>query len=98
MSSNLALSNRERLKQVSIATISTCLYREGIKHATPHGIVPVAPGQPRMVGEAFTLRFVPMREDVGGQASYGAGGNLHQRAFEECPEGFVLVMDTRGET
>jgi regulator of RNase E activity RraA len=99
MSSNLALSNRERLMHVSIATISTCLYREGIKHATPHGIVPVAPGQPRMVGEAFTLRFVPMREDIGGPTSYvGAQGNLHQRAFEECPEGFVLVMDTRCET
>jgi len=98
MSSQLTPSNRERLARVSIATITTCLYREGIKHATPHGIVPVAAGQPRMVGEAFTLRFVPMREDIGGMASYGAGGSLHQRAFEECPQGFVLVMDTRGET
>jgi regulator of RNase E activity RraA len=98
MSSQLTPSNRERLACVSIATISTCLYREGIKHAAPHGIVPVAAGQPRMVGEAFTLRFVPMREDVGGVASYGAGGSLHQRAFEECPPGFVLVMDTRAET
>lgn len=98
MTSHLTLPNRERLKRVSISTISTCLYREGLKHVTPHGIVPVAPGQPRMIGEAFTVRFVPMREDVGGQSSYGSAGNVHQRAFEECPEGFVLVMDTRGET
>ena len=43
MSSQLTPSNRERLARVSIATISTCLYREGIKHATPHGIVPGRP-------------------------------------------------------
>jgi regulator of RNase E activity RraA len=95
---NLTQLNRERLKQVSIATISTCLYREGLKHVTPHGIMPVKYDQSRMVGEAFTVRFVPMREDVGGHISYGAAGNVHQRAFEECPQGFVLVMDTRGET
>jgi regulator of RNase E activity RraA len=95
---NLTLDNRERLKRVSIATISSCLYRQGLKRVTPHGIVPVTPTQPRMVGEAFTIRFVPMREDVGGPDSYGSQGNVHQRAFEECPEGFVLVMDTRGET
>ena len=51
-----------------------------------------------MVGEAFTLRFIPMRDDIGGMSSYGAGGNVHQRAFEECPPGYVVVMDTRGET
>src|ERR1700730_158479 len=87
MSSELTVQNRERLKQVSVATISTCLFHEGVKQALPHGIIPVAPGQPRMVGEAFTLRFIPMREDVGFQSTYGASGNLHQRAFEECPEG-----------
>jgi regulator of RNase E activity RraA len=94
----LTAADRERLKQASIATISTCLYRDGVKVTCPHGIRPVAPGLPRMVGEAFTLRFIPMRDDVGGISSYGSGGNVHQRAFEECPPGYVLVMDTRGET
>jgi len=94
----LTAADRERLKQVSIATISTCLYRAGVKVTCPHGIMPVAPGLPRMVGEAFTLRFIPMRDDVGGLSSYGGRENVHQRAFEECPAGHVLVMDTRGET
>jgi regulator of RNase E activity RraA len=94
----LTAADRERLKQASIATISTCLYRAGVKVTCLHGIRPVAPGLPRMVGEAFTLRFIPMRDDVGGISSYGSGGNVHQRAFEECPPGYVLVMDTRGET
>jgi regulator of RNase E activity RraA len=90
--------NRERLKQVSIATVSSCLFRRGLRRVTPHGIVPLAVNQPRMVGEAFTLRFVPMREDVEAQPPSGTAGAMHQRAFDECPAGFVLVMDARGET
>lgn len=96
--SQLTPSNRERLKQLSIATISSCLFRKGLRHVTPHGILPVVANQPRMVGEAFTLRFVPMREDVEAQPPSGAAGTVHQRAFDECPAGFVLVMDARSET
>jgi regulator of RNase E activity RraA len=98
MSPALSEPDRERLKKVSVATISTCLYRAGLKITCPYGIRPVAPNLPRMVGAAFTLRFIPAREDIGGAASYGAGGNIHQQAFEQCPPGHVLVMDTRGET
>jgi regulator of RNase E activity RraA len=50
-----------------------------------------------MVGEAFTLRFVPVREDIGDMSRYGGAENIHQRAFEECPPGHVLVADTRSE-
>jgi regulator of RNase E activity RraA len=90
--------NRQRLREVSVSTLTTCLYRAGVKRVCPLGIVPLSKDQPRMVGEAYTLRFVPMREDVSGEASYGSASNVHQRAFEECPEGHVLVMDTRSET
>jgi regulator of RNase E activity RraA len=94
----LTPENRDRLQLVSVATLTTCLYRAGFHNVCPRGIGPVARGQPRMVGEAFTLRFIPMREDVGGPSSYAAGQSVHQRAFEECPPGHVLVMDTGGET
>lgn len=87
-----------KLSQASVATITTCLYRAGIKRACPTGISPVNPNQGRMVGEAFTLRFVPAREDAGGIDSYGGPSNVHQQAFECCPTNGVLVMDTRGET
>lgn len=90
--------NREKLRQVSVSTLTTCLYRKGIKRVWPQGILPLAKDQPRLVGEAYTLRLIPMREDVSSQASYGTAANVHQRAFEECPPGNVLVMDTRGET
>lgn len=97
-SSGLTAQDRERLKHVSVATISTCLYRAGIKVVCPSGVRPITPWLPRMVGEAYTLRFIPARDDVGGKSSYESGGNVHQRAFEECPPGHVLVMDARGET
>lgn len=86
------------LAQTSVATITTCLYRAGIRRASPGGIVPLEKGQPRMVGIAYTVRFIPAREDVGGIASYGGAANVHQAAFEQCPPGGVLVMDTRAET
>jgi regulator of RNase E activity RraA len=98
MSDVLTAQERKWLTQVSVATISTCLYRAGVKVACLHGIRPLAPGLPRMVGEAFTLRFIPMRDDIGGISSYGSGANVHLRAIEECPPGHVVVMDTRGET
>jgi regulator of RNase E activity RraA len=84
--------------QTSVATITTCLYRAGIRRASPSGIGPLSKDQPRMAGIAFTVRFVPAREDVGGMASYGGAANVHQVAFEQCPPGGVLVMDTRAET
>ncbi len=94
---SLRALNRSRLHEVSISTLSTVLYRMGVKRVCPLGIRPLSQDQPRMVGEAYTLRFVPMREDASDQASYGTAANLHQRTFEECPPGHVLVMDTRGE-
>lgn len=96
----MALSelNRQRLAEVNISTLSTCLFRLGVRSTVPSGIVALTRQQPRMVGPAFTLRFVPMRDDRGGQASYGTDSNVHQQAFEQCPPGSVLVLDTRGET
>ncbi|MDX3905712.1 MAG: ribonuclease activity regulator RraA [Pigmentiphaga sp.] len=90
-------STRQRLLASSVSTLTTCLFRAGLTRCCPVGIGPLSPAQPRMVGPAYTLRFVPMREDAGGMASYGGRRNVHQQAFEECPPGHVLVLDTRGE-
>jgi len=73
------------MAQVSVATISsTCLYRARVRTVCPHDIHPLAPGLPRMVGEAFTLRFIPMRDDVGDASSYGTAANVHQRATRKA--------------
>lgn len=77
--------------EVGVSTLTTCLYRRGIRNAYLHGITPVNKGA-RMVGEAFTMRFVPAREDV-----TDTRNNLHQRAFDECPAGAVLVIDAQRE-
>jgi regulator of RNase E activity RraA len=95
---SLDAETRALLGKVSVSTLTTCLYRRGLHNVWLAGLRPVSPTQPRLVGEAFTLRFIPSREDIGGPSSYGQGPNLHQRAFEECPQNHVLVMDTHDET
>jgi regulator of RNase E activity RraA len=92
MGAGLTAENRRRLAEVGVSTLTTCLYRRGIRNAYLHGIIPVHKAMPRMVGEAFTLRFVPAREDV-----TDTRNNLHQRAFDECPAGAVLVIDAQRE-
>ncbi len=93
MSSALSAENRRRLAEVGVSTLTTCLYRRGLRNACLHGIVPVDRSMPRMVGEAFTLRLIPAQEDLDGNAN-----SLQQRAFEECPPGAVLVVDAQRET
>jgi len=87
----ISTETRRLLGEVGVSTLTTCLYRRGIRNAYLHGIVPVNKDS-RMVGEAYTLRFVPAREDVTDMR-----GNLHQRAFDECPAGAVLVIDAQRE-
>jgi regulator of RNase E activity RraA len=93
----LTEESRSKLQRVGISTLTTCLYRRGFRNVWLRGLVPAAAGLPRLVGEAFTLRFIPAREDLGQIADYAAGPSLHQRAFEECPPGHVLVLGTGGE-
>ena len=94
----LSAETRLKLTRIGISTLTTCLFRKGFRNAYLHGVVPVGPGLPRMVGEAFTLRFIPAREDLDQMANYAATRSVHQRAFEECPLGHVLMIDTHGET
>lgn len=94
----LSAETRELLGKVGVSTLTTCLFRRGLRNVWLSGLHPVVPGLPNLVGPAYTLRFIPAREDLGGMASYATGPNPHQRAFEECPEGHVLVLATGNET
>jgi regulator of RNase E activity RraA len=84
----------ERLKGVSIPTISLVLRRLGYRNSFLSGLVPRTPAQ-HFVGRAFTGRAVPTREDVA-RAQSGAA-SLHRRAFETIAAGDVLVIDARGD-
>ena len=59
----------DALKPVSTATITTVLLKHGLRRVWMRGTRPIRPGQPRTVGRAFTLRFIPAREDLATPAS-----------------------------
>ena len=88
---------RDKLKTVSTATIATALYKRGFRNQMMQDVRPLDPTKPTMVGEAFTLRYIPAREDLDTMALYATDESLHRRAIEECPPGAVLVMATGGD-
>ena len=91
------MTSLESLKDVSTATITTVLLKKGLRNVWLRGTKPLRPGQGRVVGRAFTLRFVPAREDLATPASWGAPIST-RAAIEAMPEGCVAVVDAMGVT
>lgn len=89
---------RALLEGVSISTLSTVLFLKGFRNRVMLGVQPVNPQATRMIGPAYTLRFIPAREDLDTMAEYAKETHVQRRAIEECPPGHVLVIDARGET
>jgi regulator of RNase E activity RraA len=87
--------SRERLKKVSTATLTTVLFKRGLRNVFIQGIFLLNPKAPRMVGEAFTLRYIPAREDLDQLGAFEGRGHPQREAIEACPAGSVLVMDAR---
>jgi regulator of RNase E activity RraA len=94
----LAAATREKLAFAGISCIANCLLKRGYRRVFLEGVRALDPAQPRLVGPAFTLRFIPAREDIDTIANYSKDDNLHRRAVEECPPGAVLVIDAQGNT
>lgn len=89
---------RQRLAGVSTATITTVLLKKGIRRTYMRGPKPLATAVgKRIVGEAFTLRFVPAREDLATPESWSAPISS-RAAIEAMPEGCVAVVDAMGVT
>jgi regulator of RNase E activity RraA len=88
---------RDRLRQITTATISYQLLKRGIRDIYMQGVAPLNPGGERVVGVAYTLRYIPAREDVSDLANLGSAANLARRAIEECPAGAILTVDARRE-
>ena len=90
----LSSKTREALLRVGTSTLTGILSRRGLKNMFMQEVWPTRPGQPRMVGPAYTMRFIPARED---KARAPAAGPIQQQAMEGCPPGHVLVVDARGD-
>lgn len=85
------------LSKVSTATLTTVLLKHGLRNVWIRGARPIRPGQPRIVGRAFTLRFVPAREDLATPASWSNPIST-RAAIEAMPEGCIAVVDAMGVT
>jgi regulator of RNase E activity RraA len=86
---------REALKKVSTATLTTVLFKRGLRNVFIQEIFLLNRDAPRMVGEAFTLRYIPAREDIDQLGAFEGRGHPQREAIEACPPGQVLVMDAR---
>ncbi|WP_159591934.1 ribonuclease activity regulator RraA [Chelativorans xinjiangense] len=87
----------EVLSKVTTATITTILLKKGLRNVWLRGATPLRPGQPRLVGRAFTLRFVPAREDLATPESWSSPKST-RAAIEAMPAGCIAVVDAMGVT
>ncbi|MGS0524905.1 ribonuclease activity regulator RraA [Zobellia nedashkovskayae] len=85
----------EKLRKVSTATIATCLFKKGLKNQFIQDVKPLKTGKPTMVGKAYTLRYIRAREDLNPIEVFRDPKHLQRVAVEECPEGYVMVIDSR---
>jgi regulator of RNase E activity RraA len=86
---------KSALEGVSTATLTTVLLKKGLRNVWMRGTKPIREGQPRLVGRAFTLRFVPAREDLATPESWSSPIST-RAAIEAMPEGCITVVDAMG--
>lgn len=91
---SLQETTREKLKTVSVATLCTALYKRGLRTQFIQDVHPVNTSGP-MVGEAFTLRYIPAREDLNPVSVFQDPKHPQRDAIERCPPGSVMVIDSR---
>ena len=93
--SPLSSATRARLKTVSTATLTTALFKRGFRNQFVQDVRPLDPDAGPMVGEAYTLRYIPAREDLNPITVFRDRAHPQRKAIEECPPGAVLVIDSR---
>lgn len=86
----------EKLRYVSTATLATALFKRGLRNQMIQEAQPLAPLGKNMVGVAYTLRYIPAREDLNPISVFQDATHPQRKAVESCPPGAVLVIDSRG--
>lgn len=87
---------REKLRSVSTATLTTVLFKRGLRNTFMQGPQRINPGA-QMVGEAYTMRYIPSREDIDRIEVFQDPEHPQRKGIESCPPGHVLVIDSRGD-
>jgi regulator of RNase E activity RraA len=93
--SKLSAQTRNKLKKISTATLSTALFKRGLRNQMIQDVHPLNPHALPMVGQAFTLRYIPAREDLNPITVFQDHKHPQRAAVEECPAGAVFVIDSR---
>lgn len=91
----LSAETRAKYEKISTASVATALYKRGLRNQFIQGVKPVAVKGKNMVGQAFTLRYIPAREDRNPITVFRNADHPQRVAMETCPPGHVLVMDAR---
>ena len=91
----LSAETKALLETVSVATLATALYKRGLRNQVIQDVRPVVPKGRNMVGPAFTLRYMPAREDRNQLVEFRNPKHPQRQAVEACPPGHVMVMDSR---
>ena len=93
----LTATARDKLARVSTATLTTVLFKRGLRNQFLQGPQLVNPQAPRLVGPAYTLRYIPAREDIDVLKAFEDRAHPQRKGVEECPAGAVFVVDSRGD-
>lgn len=86
---------RRKYQAVSTATLTSVLLKRGFRNTFIGGIRLINPNAPRMVGPAYTLRYIPAREDLDQPSAFDGRKHPQRIAIENCPAGHVMVFDSR---
>ena len=86
----LSITTKQKLQKLNTATIATYLFKRGFKNQFIQDVKPLKLGKPTMAGTAFTLRYIPAREDLNTISAFKYPKHPQRVAVEECPEGSVV--------
>lgn len=92
----LTVDTKEKLMGVATATLATALFKRGLRNQMIQAVLPVgSPKRRNMVGPAYTLRYIPAREDLNTIDVFRDPEHPQRKGVEACPEGAVMVIDSR---
>lgn len=94
--SDISSTTYEKLRQTNSATLSSLLFRRGLRNTAVRGVKALRPDATPMVGPAVTVRYIPAREDIEGANYSSSPDNYQRKAIDTIPAGHVLVLDCRG--